>query len=537
MKLADSLREHLANLESRGLLTRVSREINKDTELHPLVRWQFRGLEESQRRAFLFENVVDSRGIRYDAPVVVGALSASQEIYNTALGAENFEAADARWRQALGNPLATVLVEKGACQDVVHQGEDLLEHGGLDELPCPISTPGFDNAPYFNSAIWISKDPDTGASNAGIYRGEFKSQTHTGIFPDSNKDIVRMWEKHNARGTELEVAAVVGAVPAVYFAAVQIAPYGTDELAIAGALQGKPLEVVKCKTVDIEVPTHAEFVIEGKVRCDVLEPEGSFGEAHGYCDPRTLSLTFEVTAITHRLNPVFLSIISQLTPSESSKLKQAGYEARATRFLQEQCGLAGVQRVTLVEELLNRQMGVVTINKRDRFEPMTAMRSMLALRAAPKLLVAVDEDVDPRDMTAVMWAVINRSQPHRDVEIVHPRPLPFGPLRSAAGHGYDREDSALLIDATIKAPLPPVALPEKDVMVNAMAIWNELGLPELKPRAPWFGYSLGLWSQESADEARLATEGRYYETGAKLMGQQVPMPPGTKLADVDRHPH
>lgn len=537
MTIPSSLSEHLAALESRGLLTRVTREINKDTELHPLVRWQFRGLEESQRRAFLFENVVDSRGKRYSTPVVVGALSASQEIYNAALGADDFETADARWRDALANPLPPVLVAEGACQDVVYEGDDLISNGGLDMLPCPISTPGFDNAPYFNSAIWITKDPDTGVPNAGIYRGEFKSPIHTGIFPDTNKDIVRMWEKHNVRGTELEVAAVVGAVPAVYFAAVQIAPYGTDELSIAGALQGKPIEIVKCRTVDIEVPAHAEFVIEGKIRTDVLEPEGSFGEAHGYCDPRTLSLTFEVTAITRRTDAIYLSIISQLTPSESSKLKQAGYEARATRFLNEQCGLHGVKRVTLVEELLNRQMGIVTIDKRDRFEPMTALRSMLALRAAPKVLVAVDSDVDPKDMTAVMWAVINRSQPHRDVEVVAPRPLPFGPLRSAAGRGYDHDDSALLIDATVKAPLPPVALPEKDLMLGAKAIWEELGLPELTPRAPWFGYSLGLWTDESAEEAELATQGRYYETGAKLMGQQYPMPPGARLRDVDRHPH
>lgn len=536
MTLAQSLGDHLEELENNGKLTRVTRAINKDTELHPLVRWQFRGLEEDQRRAFMFENVVDSRGKTYDIPVVVGSLAASQDVYNIALGTTSVEEADARWKHALAEPAPPVLVETGACQEVVYAGDTLMDKGGLDELPITISTPGFDNAPYFNSAIWITKDPDTGVSNAGIYRGQVKSPLHTGIFPDSNKDIVRMWEKHNARGTVMEVAAVIGAVPSVYFAAVQIAPYGADELAIAGALRGEAIDVVKCKTVDIEVPAHAEIVLEGIIRADVLEPEGSFGEAHGYCDPRTLSLTFEITAITHRTKPVFLSILSQLTPSESSKLKQAGYEARAYKFLHDQCGLTGVKSVRLVEELLNRQMGIVTIDKRDRFEPMTALRSMLALRAAPKILVAVDADIDVKDTTAVMWAIINRSQPHNDVEIVHSRPIPFGPLRIAAGHGYDRNDSALLIDATTKAPLPPVALPGKEFMENAKLIWEELGLPELTPRAPWHGYSLGLWPQESVDEAALAVEGRYYETGEKLMARQVEMPPGTRLSEVDRHP-
>jgi 4-hydroxy-3-polyprenylbenzoate decarboxylase len=346
-----------------------------------------------------------------------------------------------------------------------------------------------------------------------------------------------MWEKCNAAGRDLEVAVVVGAIPAVYFAAAQIAPYGTDEIAIAGALVGEPLESVRCRTVDLTVPAHAELVIEGRVRTDVLEQEGSFGEAHGYSDPRTLSLSFEATCITHRARPTFLSIISQLTPSESSKLKQAGYEARAVRFLREQCGFSGVRSVVLVEELLNRQMGVVVIDKRDRYEPLTALNSMLALRAAPKILVAVDPDVDPRDITSVMWAIINRSQPHRDLRVVHPRPLPFGPLRVAGHDGlYDRDDSAILIDATTKAPLPPIALPSREIMENARAIWEDLGLPDLTPNAPWFGYSLGLWSDENADEANLAIQGRYYETGEKLRGRRIDVPPGTRLSALDRHP-
>jgi 4-hydroxy-3-polyprenylbenzoate decarboxylase len=150
------------------------------------------------------------------------------------------------------------------------------------------------------------------------------------------------------------------------------------------------------------------------------------------------------------------------------------------------------------------------------------------------VLVAVDPDVDARDPMAVLWAIINRSQPHRDIRIVHPRPLPFGPLRVVTD-GYDREDSALLIDATSKAPLPPVALPAREFMERAKEIWEELGLPALTPRAPWYGYSLGLWPQEHQDEAQLAVEGRYYETGEKLQARQVPVQPGTRLRDIDRH--
>ncbi|HEX6511789.1 MAG TPA: UbiD family decarboxylase [Chloroflexota bacterium] len=529
------LRAHLRELEARGKLVRVSRAINKDTEMHPLVRWQFRGLPESERKAFLFEQVYDSRGREHAFPVVVGALATSEEVYSMAVGCPGGEV-PGRWRKAMDAPLEPVLVEDAPVQEVVHAGEELLTWGALDALPVPISTPGFDNAPYFNSGIWIVRDPETGVRNAGLYRGMIKSATRTGIFSDSSKDTTTVWEKCNREGRPLEAAAVIGAAPAVYFSAIQIMPFGTDELSVAGALQGHPVELVKCKTMDLEVPAEAEFVVEGIIHTDHLEPEGAFGEAHGYVDPRSLSLAFEVKAITHRAAPIYLSIISQLTPSESSKTKQAGYEASLLRYLREGCGLRGVKQVVLREELLNRLYGVVVIDKVDRYEPMNALYAMLNRRAAPKILVAVDEDIDPHNDTMINWAIVNRCQPHRDLTIVHPRPLPFGPLRYVGGsEGYEREDSCVLIDATRKADFPPVALPKREYMERARDIWNELGLPELQPRTPWHGYSLGRWPRENADEAELALQGRYYETGAKLMEHRVPTPPGTKLHDIRRH--
>src|SRR5690242_15082616 len=215
------LRAHLAELEARGLLVRVSCAIDKDTELHPLVRWQFRGLPEAQRRAFLFEHVRDSRGRKYAMPVVVGALAGSEDIYALSMGCRSDEVIDV-WRKALGAPLPAGVVDDGPVHEVVHQGESLLEHGGLDELPVPISTPGFDNAPYFNSAIWITRDPETGVRNAGVYRGMLKSPLRTGVFCDSGNNTALNWEKHNALGRHMEAAAVIGSPPAVYLSAIQM---------------------------------------------------------------------------------------------------------------------------------------------------------------------------------------------------------------------------------------------------------------------------------------------------------------------------
>lgn len=532
---ADDLQAHLEVLEKRGLLRTIHLPVDKDTELHPLVRWQFRGLEEVERTAFLFDSVVDSRGRHYAIPVVVGALAGSQEIYEMSIGFPQNEIERA-WKSALTNPVAPQLVTDAPVQEVVHQGDALLEHDGLDEFPVPISTPGFDNAPYFNSGILVTRDPETGIGNAGVYRMQLKSPTRLGVFCSSENDAAHIWERYNARGEPMPVAVVVGAPPAVYLAAIQLAPADKDELALAGALMGKPLPVVNAKTVPLSVPANAQVVIEGYIRTDFLEPEGSFGEAHGYLDPRSLSFALEITAITHRREPIWLSIISQLTPSESSKTKQAGYEAQLLKRLRDDCGLSGVVDVALCEELLNRQFAVVVLKKRNAYEPMNALYALQATRQTPKLAVAVDDDIDPRNPLMVIWAIVNRSQPHRDLKVLTPRELQFGPLRIAQHlEGYDGFDSYVLIDATAKAPLPPVALPAQKFMEQARQRWEELGLPPLTPRTPWHGYSLGLWSEENAEEAILATEGRYYETGAKLIDRAVPVERGTKLAEINRH--
>src|SRR6201988_2305780 len=137
--------EHLARVEAAGLITRIDRAINKDTELHPLVRWQFQGgLKEDERRAFLFSNVTDSAGRRYDVPVAIGALAASARIYAIGMGRPVEEIGSA-WLNAIAHPIAPVEVAAAPCQEVVITGDALRQSdGGLKTLPVPISTPGYD---------------------------------------------------------------------------------------------------------------------------------------------------------------------------------------------------------------------------------------------------------------------------------------------------------------------------------------------------------------------------------------------------------
>ena len=142
------LRDHIAQLDQAGLLHRIDQPVNKDTELHPLVRWQFRGgIPEPERRAFLFTNIVDGKGHRYDASVLVGGIASNPEIYRIAMGVAQVADIGPAWENAIRNPLPPQQVERGPCQEIVIDGAALEGAGhGLESLPIPISTPGFDCA-------------------------------------------------------------------------------------------------------------------------------------------------------------------------------------------------------------------------------------------------------------------------------------------------------------------------------------------------------------------------------------------------------
>ena len=344
---AADFQTHLAALEAAGLVVRVDRPIDKDSELHPLVRWQFQGgLPENDRRAFLFTNVVDSNGKKYDMPVVVGALAASPEIYAIGMGKPVEEIGNA-WINAVANPIKPVkMTGTPPCQEVVITGADLKKpDGGLKLLPVPISTPGFDAAPYLTATLCVTKDPESGIQNMGTYRGQLKATDRLGVRMASRiggAGGYQHWLKHRRLKTPMPCAIVVGAAPAVVFTGPQKLAIDMDEMGVAGALAGAPIRTAKCVTVDLEVPADAEIVIEGLIDPELLEPEGPFGESHGYIALEDYNMSMQVTAITHRKKAMFVSIISQVTPSESSVIKKVAYEPMFFAHLRDQIGRAHV---------------------------------------------------------------------------------------------------------------------------------------------------------------------------------------------------
>ncbi len=518
------LHEHLAGLEAAGLLVRVDRPVNKDTQLQPLVRWQFiGGIPEDERKAFLFTNVVDSKGKRYDMPVLLGALAGSPRIYAMGMGRPTSEIG-AAWMDAVANPIPPVTVEKGACQEVVMTGEELTRPGGgLATLPVPISTPGYDAAPYLTATLCVTRDPETGVQNTGMYRAALKA---------TDRLVVRMvarpggaggwvhWLKYRERKERMPISIAIGGAPVVVFTSPQKFAIDLDEYAVAGAVAGEPIEMVKCITNDLQVPASADIVIEGYIEPDVLEPEAPFGESNGYVALEAFNMPMKVTAITRRKNAIFNAIISQVTPSESSVIKKVAYEPLFYAHLRKTLNIKGLKRVVLHEPLTN--LRPVIFLQFDFGAPQTEIwRALQAassfIPAFGKVVIAVSDDIDPTSVDAVLWSIAYRSNPKEDTLV-----LPYRGGGQGAQYGDRKTDSALLIDATRKKLMPPLALPKKEFMEDALKLWGELGLPAVKVPSPWHGYELGNWGDDWTEFARNAVEGNWEANGLQTLARQRP---------------
>jgi UbiD family decarboxylase len=523
-----NLATYVEALDKAGKLVRVTTPVNKDTELHPLVRLQFRGLPESQRKAFFFDNIHDSTGRKHDIPVLVGALAGTADIYAMGMGCKIEEIPEV-WNKALANPIMPKEVSKAACQEVVITGEELKRPGGgLGRLPIPISTPGFDNAPYTSASHWVTKDPDQGIHNLGNYRGMVKAEDRIGAAPGmvgvGMRDHIDRWREKGAKS--MPAAIVIGAPPHVTYTAVTRIPNDVCEYDVAGGMSGNAVEVVKCVTQDLMVPAEAEIVIEGVMPVDTLEMEGSFGEFPGYMAQRDYSVYMDVTAITMRKKPIYLAILSQMPPSESSKMRHIGRNATSLKLLHDN-GFTNVKQVAYLECGGSNALVVVKMKKRHDNDAKDALR-LLAKKFIGKITIAVDEDVNITDTEMVLWAIAFRSQPYRDCEIVDaplfsldPSTAPPTESRGLFSNNPARS-TALLIDATLPWGYPPISLPRKQFMDRAVEMWRDLQLPTLALKDPWWGYTLGAWTDEEEEEAQLAVKGEHYTTGEKQAATRLP---------------
>ena len=287
-------------------------------------------------------------------------------------------------------------------------------------------------------------------------------------------------------------------------------------MAVAGGLAGAPINVVKAKTVDLLVPAESEIIIEGFIDTTTLEPEAPFGESHGYVNLQEYNAFMDVSAITRRKNPIIPSFISQVTPSESSVIRKAAMEPVYLNHLRHALGIKGVKRVSMHEPLTSLYAVIALVFERNvpETEVWRALYATSTLhRFAGKWVIAIDEDIDPENADALFWAMSYRCQPQHDMKVLDRKDPGHGP-RGPRDNG---ESASVMINALLKCDFAPVALPKREFMENAKAIWERLGLPALKPETPWHGYDLGVWPANLARQAEMATRSEYFDFSDELV--------------------
>jgi UbiD family decarboxylase len=390
--------------------------------------------------------------------------------------------------------------KNAACKESVLKGDQV----DITKFPIPIWTPGKDGGPYITSPYVITKDPDTGIRNVGTYRMMIKGRNKTGITVSPVQHIGMHYAKYEERNESMPAAVVIGADPTIGMTSVAKLPYGTDELSVAGGLRGTPIKLVKCETVDLEVPETAEIVLEGVIPPEIREEEGPFGEFVGYLTPTLLHPIFDIKCITHRSNPIYQAFVSQKPPSESSKIKGIGIEALIYKHLVHDHQIPGVLDVHVTESSAVQGHVIIKIRKMYPGHARQVLHTCWTVTAygggsmLGKIISVMDDDIDIRDPFAVDWAYNFRVQPHRDITII-PRhgmrgllhDFSMAPPASDEGitkqgldsefKGRQMESSKMLIDATKKWPYPEVALPSQEYLDRAKERWKagEYGFPPL----------------------------------------------------------
>lgn len=527
MAYYQDLRAFLAELERRGKVHRFPEPIDKDSELAPLLRIQLRGLPEADRKVFVFEDVRGATGQRFDMPVVAGVYGYSEEILALGMGCENPVDMLEKWHDAMEHQLPPRIVDSGPVQEEVHVSDDLLECG-LDMLPAPVEEVGFSQI-VRTGVPMITRHPETGEINIGTYNAFFRDRTRicAGIGP--GQDAMRHhWQAARRRGEELPVAIVVGCTPDLMLVGSCDLPYEVDELALAGGIQGEPLEMVRCKTVPLEVPARAEIVIEGYLSTEVLEPRLSFGEYPGYMQLELNNRPImRVTAITHRKDALFTPVLVGFPPSDCNYISAFVNAAMVYDGLRYRARLP-------VEEVYSPHVGpatffVVRLQQGGGRQVWQVLNAAASLCESAKYIIAVDHDIDPRDPDLLLWALTWRVRPEDHILVMKGRHPGLDPSFGATGSPQGRMDQSglgdyyrVLIDATMTGSYPPLALPRRQYMDRALEIWKlHEELPEPRLRVPWYGYEMGYWSEEDQQMADLMVQGDYRAVGRMAERMQV----------------
>jgi 4-hydroxy-3-polyprenylbenzoate decarboxylase len=473
----DDLRDWIDHLRREGELAEVTAEVDPHLEIAEITD----RVTKAGGPALLFRNVRGSR-----MPLLINQFGTERRTC-MAFGVESLDDLGRKVSDVLEMQPPEGLMDKvralgrlksiadsrpksvsgGPCQEVV------LDPPSLESLPVMTCWPG-DGGPYITLPAVITKDPRTGTRNVGMYRVQVFDPTTTAMHWQIHKDAAADWR---GMGERMDVAVVLGVDPITAYTASAPLPKHIDELMLAGFLRGEPVELVQCRTVDLEVPARAEIVIEGYIAKGELRDEGPFGDHTGYYTPREPFPVVHVTAVTTRRDPIYPSIIVGVPPQEDAWLGKATERLflPAVRMT-----MPEVVDYDLPVEGAFHNLCIVAIRKAYPGHARKVMHAIwgTGLLSLTKGIVVVDADVDVHDYAQVAWQVGANVDPARDVVLAD------GPL-DHLDHAptLQFQGGKLGIDATAKGPAegytrgwPDRIRMSDDVRDRVTSRWGEYGI-------------------------------------------------------------
>ena len=478
------IREFVTFLEKKGELRRISTPVSWELEITELADRNVK----SGGPALLFENVAG-----YQIPVLINVFGTHQRMA-WGLGLEDLDELTQRVHKLLGlihGPPSGVIgklrtladlagvartqpktIRKAPCQEVVLTGED----ADINMLPALKCWPQ-DAGRFITLPLVISRDPESGRRNVGIYRMQIYDAHTTGMHWQTHKVGAHHYRIGEAQGREkLEVAVALGGDPTTMWTGALPLPPDLDEIAVSGFIRDEAVEMVKCKSIDLEVPAHAEFVLEGYVVPGELRPEGPFGDHTGYYSPAEDYPVFHVTAITHRRDPIYPTTIVGRPPTEDFFMGAAAVRLLLPAL---QLTLPEVVDINMPAEGVFHNLVIVALKKEYPGHARKAMYALwgLGLLMLAKTIIVVDHFVDVHNLSEVAWRVTNNIDPARDVvfaegpidDLDHATPVP-------------KYGSKMGIDATAKGTMdgrsrewPPDIVMSPDIKSLVDRKWHEYG--------------------------------------------------------------
>jgi 4-hydroxy-3-polyprenylbenzoate decarboxylase len=481
----EDLREYVESLEKIDQLKRIKTRVSVDLEIAEILR---RVMYKNEGPAVLFENVEG-----YKIPVLGNAFGSLRRL-KIALDIENFEEIGERMSALTKLKIPHGLLNKfkmlPKLSEIADYGPKSVNGGPITEV-IETSNPSLDILPIIKSfpkdagrfitfGITVTKNPETLIRNMGVYRLQVIDSKKAIMHWQIHKRGALHYEMNKENSQKTEVAIVIGADPATVFSAVAPVPEGLDKFLFAGITRKKGIDLVKCRTIDVEVPATAEIVLEGYVDPSELNVEGPFGDHTGYYTPPEPFPTFTLTGIMMRKNPIYLTTVVGkpiLEDAYIGKVIERSFLPLVRLFQPE------VVDFSMPPAGWFQGLAIVSIKKRYPGQAKKVMMGLWGMGqlSLTKILIVVDQDVNVHDMNDVIWAVTTRADPKRDTMLIDNAPTdtldPASPLLNLG--------SKMGIDATKKMkeegyqrPIQEEALPNESIVSLVTKKWNEYGFQE-----------------------------------------------------------